>query len=206
MWFVLLLLALFAFIDAWYFIRWFMFFFEILITYKHKRRITKDELFAVSRVHGIVLPSDLDMWRHMNNSKYLREMDFGRIKLYAKVIRPSVVKLKCRMALTGVSIRYRRSLLLWQRFTIETRILCWKDDAVYFEQRFVGDKDNFIYAIALIKYVFRGEGVNADIVLETALGESFASPPPPPEVKGWMESITKSSEGLKRERLGKISH
>ena len=31
---------------------------------------------------GVFMPSDLDFNLHMNNSKYLRELDFGRFSLY----------------------------------------------------------------------------------------------------------------------------
>ena len=196
------LAALFAFLDAWYFIRGITFFLKrLLASTKAKRVLTRDEIFSRSQVHGIVLPSDMDMMWHMNNSKYLREMDFGRFKLFADILYEPLRKLKGRISFSACSIRYRRSLLLWQRFTVETKILCWKDDAIYLEQRFVGSSDKFVYAIALIKFVLRGEGLNnMDIVMETAIGESLTSPPPPPEVEAWMESIAKSSEGLKKER------
>ena len=170
-----------------------------LISPKRKSVLTRDELLSVSRVQGIVLLSDMDMFWHMNNSKYLREMDFGRFMLFAEILRGRMRELKGRMAFSACSIRYRRSLLLWQRFTIESKVLCWKDDALYLEQRFVGNNDNFVHAIALVKFVIRGQGLNMDIVMETTCGRSIASPPPPPEVKAWIESIAESSEGLKRE-------
>ena len=192
--------------DIWYFVRGIKLgvelFIKRLISSKQRRRSTKNDVLSVGRVNGIVLPSDIDMWWHMNNSKYLREMDFGRLKfLSVKHIRMILSRLKGRLALSAISIRYRRSLLLWQRFTIETKILCWKNDGLYLEQRFVGDSDKFIYTIAQIKMVVRGEGVNVDVVMENIVGESFPSPPPSPEVKRWMESIAESSEGLKKERI-----
>ncbi len=192
--------------DIWYFVRGIKLgvelFIKRLISSKQRKRSTKNDVLSVGRVNGIVLPSDIDMWWHMNNSKYLREMDFGRLKfLSVKHIRMILSRLKGRLALSAISIRYRRSLLLWQRFTIETKILCWKNDGLYFEQRFVGDSDKFIYTIALVKMVVRGEGVNMDVVMENIVGESFPSPPPSPEVKRWMESIAESSEGLKKERI-----
>ncbi len=192
--------------DIWYFVRGIKLgvelFIKRLISSKQRKRSTKNDVLSVGRVNGIVLPSDIDMWWHMNNSKYLREMDFGRLKfLSVKHIRMILSRLKGRLALSAISIRYRRSLLLWQRFTIETKILCWKNDGLYLEQRFVGDSDKFIYTIAQIKMVVRGEGVNVDVVMENIVGESFPSPPPSPEVKRWMESIAESSEGLKKERI-----
>ncbi len=202
LWLLLLVAILFAFFDVWYFLRGIKLFLWHYLFTKQKKRLTKDEVLAPCYVKGIVLPSDIDLWWHMNNSKYLREMDFGRITLLCeKFVRRALSRLKARFALSAISIRYRRSLLLWQRFTIQTKVLCWKDDGIYFEQRFVGNSDKFIYAIALAKMVVRGQGVNINTVMENIVEGSFPSPPPPPEVKGWMESIAKSSEGLKKERL-----
>lgn len=200
------LLALFAFVDVWYFIRGIKFFLERYISvlgWGPRKPLTIDEVFAVSHVKGVVLPSDLDLMFHMNNSKYLREMDFGRIKILTQRLYSSLRKLGrgTRFALSAINIRYRRSLKLWQRFTIETRILCWKDDGIYLEQRFVENNDGFIYAIALIKFVVRGpEDVTMQVVMETVVGGSITSPSPPSEVKGWMDSIAKSSEGLRKDR------
>ena len=201
------LLALFAFVDVWYFVRAIKFVLERYVLsalrWGPRKQLSMEDVFAVSRVKGIVLPSDLDMMIHMNNSKYLRELDFGRFKLVTKLFYSSMLKLgrRTRLALTTINIRYRRSLLLWQRFTIETKILCWKDDGLYFEQRFVGSNDGFVYAIALVKFVVRGpESVTMQVVMETVVGGNISSPRPPPEVKGWMESITKSSEGLRMEK------
>lgn len=197
-----LVAALFAFVDVWYFVRGIKLYLGQYLFSKHKIKLTKNEVLSTSCVSGMVLPSDIDMWRHMNNSKYLREMDFGRIKFLHEFIFAALNRLKTTLALSAVSIRYRRSMLLWQRFTIETKVLCWKDDGIYFEQRFVGHNDKFIYAIAMAKMVVRAKGgMSVDVVMENIVGGSFPSPPPPPEVEGWMESISKSSEGLKKERL-----
>nr|CAD58652.1 mesenchymal stem cell-like protein [Suberites domuncula] len=194
-----LFIALFAFVDVWYFVRGIHFVLQRLLAsimgQRRQRKHTEEDIFRVSCVRGIVLPSDLDMMWHMNNSKYLRELDFGRFKLFSRLFYPTVRKLKGSFALNAISIRYRRSLLLWQWFTIESKVLCWKDDGMYLEQRFIGDGDKFVYAIALIKFVVRGEGLTMDIVMETAVTGEISSPPSPPEVKGWIESISSPVRG-----------
>ena len=84
----IVLALLFAFVDVWYFVRFFL----LLLRVKLKRLLRRvsggermifpeDFLSREYGVYGIVLPSDLDWMCHMNNSKYLREMDFGRVGL-----------------------------------------------------------------------------------------------------------------------------
>ena len=54
-------------------------------------------------VHGIVLPSDVDHHMHMNNSKYLREMDFGR-QMYFESGMSEAMRGSTRIV--AISIRY----------------------------------------------------------------------------------------------------
>ena len=77
-------------------------------------------------MRGIVLPSDIDHHMHMNNSKYLREMDFGRLKIYFESgLFKAMIKLKSSTCIAAISIRYRRSLQLWEKFTLSTKLLHW---------------------------------------------------------------------------------
>eukprot|EP00731_Ephydatia_muelleri_P030709 Em0022g223a len=81
----------------------------------------------------------------MNNSKYLREMDFGRVAMFQeRGIYDTLVALKAkRLVVAALSIRYRRSLRLFDRFTLKTRIIYWEAEAMYIEQSFVAS-DGFI--------------------------------------------------------------
>ena len=92
----------------------------------------------VSRSNFRVWPTDLDILRHMNNGKYLSLMDIGRFDL---LVRNGVLKIFQREGwypvVVGQTISYRKSLNPWMKFTIESRILGFDDQAVYIEQRFV---------------------------------------------------------------------
>ena len=198
---VIVLLFLFVFVDAWYFIRF------IPLTLRTTRRrlfsnpkkVSIDEFLKPTTVQGIVLPSDLDFMFHMNNSKYLREMDFGRIAHYVDSnMYENLAPTGGYLVVADIMIRYRRSLKLWQRFLLQTKILCWNSDTMYIEQRFT-TKDGFVCAIALLKMSLRG--VSWERVLEKVCTEVPQSPPFPPEVKHWVEAISSSSKSLKNERL-----
>lgn len=199
------LAALFAFTDTWYFIRLFLLGLRIKLksrskesTGEKKHRSLKT-LLEPYEINGIVLPSDLDFLLHMNNSKYLREMDFGRLGYSMETgINGALRANNGSMLLAAHSIRYRRSLTLFQRFLLCTKVLCWDENALYFEQRMVRSSDGFVCAINLAKIAIRGTTVSD--ILKTWFGENIDSPPFPPEVVHWCESIAASSKSLLDER------
>ena len=208
----LVLLVLLAFVDVWYFVRFFY-----LMVKTATLRFMKTS-FGIGRKHtlgyllkpvvlcGMVLPSDIDFHMHMNNSKYLREMDFGRTKLYLESgLREEARKVGAVTLVAAISIRYRRSLQLWQLFTLTTRLVYWNDNAFYLEQRFIG-RDGFVHAIAFVKMVMRSKNCRVspgEVAKRVGRegGGDIKSPPPSPELKDWIESLEKSSESMKNERF-----
>ena len=84
-----------------------------------------------------VWPNDVDFNFHLNNARYLSVMDYGRIHLLARggVLKPA---LKARWApvVGAVWITYRRSLPLWARYQLATRLVCWDERWFYMEQIF----------------------------------------------------------------------
>ena len=142
---LLSLLVLFAFVDVWYFVRFFYLVVKAATLRFLKtslgvgRKHTLGDLLRPTVLRGMVLPSDIDFLMHMNNSKYLREMDFGRSKLYLESgLREQARKVRASTLVAAISIRYRRSLQLWQLFTLTGR-------------------DGFVHAIAFVKMVVRSE-------------------------------------------------
>lgn len=92
----------------------------------------------VSRSRFRVWPTDIDILRHMNNGKYLSIMDVARFDL---IQRNGALALFAQEGwypvVVGQTISYRKSLNPWKRFTVESRILGFDEQAVYIEQRFV---------------------------------------------------------------------
>ena len=211
--FLFVLLVLFAFVDVWFFVRCIYYalksnslsFLRTLYGVGREHHSSEDLLKPVV-LHGIVLPSDVDLHLHMNNSKYLREMDFGRIQMYLQSgLRQEASKHRAATLVAAISIRYRKSMKLWERFSLRTKLVHWNDDALYLEQRFIG-KAGFTYAIAMVKMVVRSKGGKVSPTefskrFVTNEGKVVEPPPPSPELKCWIESIEKSSESLKNEQL-----
>ncbi len=200
---LLFLLVVFAFVDVWYFLR--VVWLKLRLTLK--RRLARmimstreEDIFKPFLTHGIVLPSDLDHMFHMNNSRYLREMDFGRIGLVLDSGMVDAVRANGGfMVLNAASVRYRRSLHVFERFTVSTRVVCWEGNTLYLEQRMVRCKDDFLSAILFAKMVVKG--ITADELMENLIGRCVTSPCPPPEIENWAESIQHSSEALRKERV-----
>lgn len=96
------------------------------------------EPFEVVSTRFRVLPTDLDVYGHMNNGRYLSISDIGRFDLLKRSGLWRVLSKRGWYPVVASStISYRKSLEPWQRFTVESRFLGVNSRDVYLEQRFV---------------------------------------------------------------------
>ena len=147
-----------------------------------------------------VWPTDLDTSLHMNNGRYLTIMDLGRVDL---MLGSGLLKLLLKHGWTpiasGINIRYRRELRLFDRFTLDTQLVCWTDVTVVMEQtfRFVGGaRAGQVAARAFVKAGLYDRKVKAFVTIAqllSLLGTSAESPPVPADV----EAFLKADEGLR---------
>lgn len=138
-----------------------------------------------------VLPTDLDVLRHMNNGKFLTIMDLGRLDL---MLRSGLWKRFSSQGwypvVAGQTITYRKSLNPWQRFELHTRFLGFHSTWAYVEQSFrVGD---VVYAHALVRARFlRRTGGS----VEAAELEEMAGPSPDGrELPAWVIDWTEATK------------
>lgn len=144
--------------------------------------------YEVARTRFITLPTDLDVNRHMNNGVYFSIMDVARFDM---LVRNGVFGLMRDKGwypvVASETITFRKSLQLWQRFTIESRLLGYDERAVYVEHRLVrpdaaGVPE--IYARAFIRARFlRKEGGTVPV---SELMEAFGTPPADDELPEWI--------------------
>lgn len=130
-----------------------------------------------SAVRLRVLPADLDLNGHMNNGRYLSVMDLGRLDLTARLgLLGPAVRERWMPVVSGITIRFRRSLRPFERYELRTRIVSWDDEWVYMEQRFV--RGETVFAVAHVKGIFldRERRKVPVATLRRALG---ATEPPP---------------------------
>jgi acyl-CoA thioesterase FadM len=144
------------------------------------------------RIQLRVWPNDIDFNFHLNNSRYLTAMDFGRMHLLASTGMLDAVMGKRWMPLVGsVWITYRRSLPFLAKFTLVNRLICWDERWFYLEQTFIGREG--LAAIGLVKALFRdsraGENIPPQQVID-AVSPGSVSPALPENILIW-NSITR---------------
>ncbi len=96
--------------------------------------VTKGE---ESVIYSMCSTNDLDFFIHMNNSRYLREMDFGRFDLYFRSQLGDYFVGRYNEPVIGHSgvIRYRRSIDFLMPFRLHTKLVYFDERSLYFEQR-----------------------------------------------------------------------
>ena len=124
-----------------------------------------------------VLPTDLDVFMHVNNGVYLSMMDLGRVDL---MVRSGLLKkLNARgyyPVVVSQTIDYRRSLKLFDKFDIVTRVLSWDEKEITLEQRFVRNRVEVASAQMRSRFLSRHEKGSVPIA---AILEIAGNPPMP---------------------------
>lgn len=135
-----------------------------------------------------VLPTDLDVYGHMNNGRYLSISDLGRFDMLRRNgLWPKMSKRGWYPVVASSTITYRKSLKPWRKFAIESRLLGVDGRDVYLEQRFVVKKE--IYARLIIRSRFlqkTGGHVPMDELL-ALLGEQQVTSELPDWLHAWGE-------------------
>ena len=102
------------------------------------------------------LPTDLDMNLHMTNSRYHSFMDLSRIDFMIR--NGAWARLRAvglNPVLGSSSIRFRRSVKLFQKFDVTTRVASWDERWIYIEHKLIAGEETA--AIALVKSTFLGK-------------------------------------------------
>lgn len=162
---------------------------------QHDQKDAQNSLSHKSELPFRVLPNDLDAFNHMNNSRYLSIMDFGRFHLMAQFgsLKKAYQK-GWAPAVGGIKINYIRALKLFNHYKLTTQIIYWDEKWVYLEQQFITLKDNQLMATALVKALFTSKQgkVSSDELLTTFFPEGLSKPPLPEKIRRWRESELKS--------------
>ena len=107
---------------------------RFLITMLASRFRPRIDPLGSAVVRFTVLPHDCDLNIHLNAGRFLSFMDIARVELLARmrVLLP-VIRKGWRPVVGGIVVRYRRSLLPFERFSITSRVLGWDDKWFYIE-------------------------------------------------------------------------
>ncbi|XP_015683552.1 protein THEM6-like [Protobothrops mucrosquamatus] len=182
----------FTFLDAWYLL------YFIIMYLRYRLGAPKIKVLEEGLRYSWVLPSDLDLMGHMNNSRYAREADFARyLYMFQCRLLQTIWNCKYTTVLVASSWRFRRSLKLGERFAIRTRMLGWDDHSFYLEQQFISCQDGFVCAVLLARH--HVTGVPPSKVLQILYGRQVDSPEIPEDVHYWLKSNRINSERVKKE-------
>lgn len=143
------------------------------------------EAFEADVVALRVWPNDIDFNFHLNNARYLSVMDYGRVRLLARagLLKPILAE-RWAPLVGGVWITYRRSLALWARYRLASRLVCWDERWFYMEQTFTGDAG--LVAIGWVKGALldprKGAVVEPQRILDR-VRPGLVSPPLPEAIR-----------------------
>jgi len=134
-------------------------YFRLLWLLLTRRRRAPCSMLGPCRTPFRVWPNDLDVFLHMNNGVYLTVADLGRTDLLARAgALGELDRRRWYPVVAAESIRFRRSLTLWQRYTIDTRVIGWNDRSIYLEQRFESRGETVARAVIDARFLVRGGG------------------------------------------------
>ena len=154
---------------------------------QHIRPLARLGILEEDRLPMRVWPNDIDFNLHLNNARYLSIMDFGRMHLLARTrVLDHVLRSRWTPLVGAVWMTYRRSLPLFSRFTLGSRMVCWDERWFYIEQTFTG-RDG-VAAIGWVKGLLRAPGRNLEPqkVID-AVSPGALSPPMPEAIATWNE-------------------
>ncbi len=105
-----------------------------LLKAKFRKRIELHEKSIVSYRVGL---TDIDMFLELNNARYLNYTELGRWDYSQRVGFLKLMKSRnLGVAVGGASIRYRRRIPIFRRFTVTTELICHDGRWFYFLQEF----------------------------------------------------------------------
>lgn len=167
-------------------------------------------------VTGVLFPSrvlwcDIDHNQHMNNARYLRELNYSRRQFFVSIGLWHLLRRQgLNLIVASQCIRYRKELKLFMAFHIRTRILAWSDveRCFWVESRF--EREGFVCAIHHVKYVLVGDksttpssllrqagiSLNAQSGITSVESDLIDDNHLPPFIKAWKDSHDISSKEL----------
>jgi acyl-CoA thioesterase FadM len=146
----------------------------ILENILRRRRGVLDESLLRLRVW----PTDMDLNFHLNDGRFVSLTGLGRIDLMLGTgLLRRAIKRGWYPVVGGVTIRYRREIKSFEKFSLRSRLVGWDDKWMYFEHRF--EKNGELAAIAYARGVMRTRGgpvPTRDVIEEPS--------PPLPDIVG----------------------
>lgn len=170
------------------------FFFLLITAFKRDRCEARGPCISSFRVY----PNDLDLNGHVNNGVYLTYADLGRFDLLLRAgYFRKILNHGWYPVVVAETVRFYKSLKLFQRFTIETEVIGWDEKNVLIQQRF--ERNGQLLALAVVNARFltpKGGSVTTTELL-AFLEISEASRPLPEWIEEWRSAVEKADSLLR---------
>ncbi|XP_076236612.1 protein THEM6 [Calliopsis andreniformis] len=191
---LVLVLLLYIFFDVNYFLR--------IITTIALGRIfgKKKNIFDTATIYGICFTQDVDLvFKHMNNARYLRELDFARFAYYdTSGIYEAVIKNGGSAVQGASSIRYRRAIPIFTPYKLTTKLIYWEDKHFYLEHEFISLTDNFVRAVVLSRQTTTGLKIPVSEIV-AQVDPQAKRPEMGKDLELWLRSMEESSQKYKKQ-------
>ncbi len=142
--------------------------------------------FGPARKRYLVWPPDLDVLFHVNNGVYLTMLDAARVDL---LLRSGVGKLLWQKGLYPVvaaqTIRFRRSLKLFDAFEVETKVIGWDEKALIIQHHFLRRGELVAEAVVRSRFLRRRGGTVSSAEVLELVGRAGPSPTLPAWIEDW---------------------
>jgi acyl-CoA thioesterase FadM len=156
-----------------------------LLKARSRPRINIDEKSEIQLRAGL---TDIDMFLELNNARYFNYMELGRWDFSQRVGFIDIMRQnKWGVAVGGASIRYRRRIPLFKKFTLTTEVICHDGRWFYFLQE--THIDDTICSSALMKVCATSkQGLVPAIDVAEAYGRKDWGLEMPDWVSAWIDA------------------
>ncbi len=133
-------------------------------------------------------PWDCDMFGEMNNGRHLTLMDLGRFDYAIRIGMLEVLRKRgWGLVVGGGSVRYRKRLRPFDRFSIRTRLAAVDEKWFYFQQSFIRNGEACSSAL-MRTAVARGAGTVPTAEVAEAMGLPDFRLPAPDWIQSWIDA------------------
>ena len=156
-----------------------------LIKFKGAPKLYIDEIHVSSH---ICWPVDIDIFGELNNGRTLTLYDLGRLVMGYRMGLLAVNKEnKWGMTMAGASVRYRRRVKIFQKFTMQSRTL-GRDDRFLYLQQTMWSGDIAVSSVLYRSAVTDKNGIVPTQIVADALGYPDWRPDMPEWVMNWIKA------------------
>ena len=165
-------------------------YFRLLYTLLFSRFRSKVEMLGVCETPFRCYFNDLDVLSHMNNGVYFSLLDLGRVDFMIRAgVKGALDKNGWYPVVTAETMKFRRSINLFQKFKVQTQILGWNEKAFIVEQKFVARGDVVASAIIMARFLKVTGGTVTPAEIMAAVDFKSPSPKIPDNVQAWIDSL-----------------